>query len=65
MSFPIAIPPFQHLRSFDDPGAQAILIHRQKKRKEEKPVEVQEVADSTGDDVAMSEGLIDVKQTSL
>ncbi|KAF9785778.1 Gcd10p-domain-containing protein [Thelephora terrestris] len=39
------------LKIFDDPNAQAILIHRQKKRKTEKPDEAQAV----GEDVAMSD----------
>lgn len=46
---------FQHLRSFDDPDAQAVLVHRQKKRKVEKPVEDQAVTEPNGDDVVMSE----------
>lgn len=62
--FPFYIPPFQHFRSFDDPDAQAILIHRQKKRKLEKPVGAQEATESAGEDVRMSEELTEYKQTS-
>ena len=45
---------------FDDPDAQAILIHRQKKRKIEKPVKVDQGAtESLGEDVVMSESTED------
>jgi len=40
---------------FDDPDAQAILVHRQKKRKVEKPAEAQGTTESPGEDVVMSE----------
>jgi len=49
---------------FDDPDAQAILVHRQKKRKLEKLVGAQAVAESVGDDVVMSE-LTEDEQISL
>jgi hypothetical protein len=52
-----------HLRSFDDPDAQGILVHRQKKRKVEKPVEPQLVTEPTGDDAVMAE-LTEGNQTS-
>ena len=41
------------LHRFDDPDAQAILIHRQKKRKFGKPAEAQGMAESPGEDVVM------------
>jgi hypothetical protein len=52
------------LRRFDDPDAQAILIHRQKKRKIGKPAEAQGTAESPGEDVMMSESLEDKQTTS-
>jgi len=44
---------------FDDPDAQAVLIHRQKKRKVEKLVKVDQGAGSPGEDVVMSESTVD------
>lgn len=40
---------------FDDPDAQAILVHRQKKRKVEKETEAQATSESAGEDIVMSE----------
>lgn len=44
---------------FDDPDAQAVLIHRQKKRKVEKQVKVDQGTGSLGEDVVMSESTED------
>jgi len=44
---------------FDDPDAQAILIHRQKKRKIGKTAEAQGTAESSGEDVAMMSELVE------
>lgn len=44
---------------FDDPNAQGILVHRQKKRKVDNPAEEQVGTKSAGEDVVMSESTED------
>jgi len=49
---------------FDDPDAEAILIHRQKKRKVDKSTDIQGTANPSGEDIIMSESIKDEQAAS-